>query len=157
MLLDKSPHLRSPVLSTVKAFILKCVSTNSVRHSFAHKIILEYFNVLQNSSSSTNKSASSVENEKEKEGDERKNITEEGLFEDGEQPAKQVQDGKAVIGEIVPLCRDWLIQMAHTPNGAKVRRIFSVCAPPPPPVTEHVPLHSKSLCKNMARASGGCK
>ena len=31
-------------------------------------------------------------------------------------------------------------------------RIFSVCAPPPqyvmrPPVTEHVPLHSKSLCK----------
>ena len=41
--------------------------------------------------------------------------------------------------------------------------IFSVCAPPPPPyimrpqVTEHVPLHSKSLCKNMARVSGGCK
>ena len=46
--------------------------------------------------------------------------------------------------------------------------IFSVCAPPPPhthththsstlcsPVTEHVSLHSKSLCKNMARASGG--
>ena len=42
-------------------------------------------------------------------------------------------------------------------------RIFSVCAPPPPPppppqyvmlppVTEHVPLHSKSLCENMARA-----
>ena len=33
--------------------------------------------------------------------------------------------------------------------------------PPPPPVryaplvTEHVSLHSKSLCKNMARASGG--
>ena len=31
--------------------------------------------------------------------------------------------------------------------------------PPPvryaPPVTEHVPLHSKSLWKNMARASGG--
>ena len=24
-----------------------------------------------------------------------------------------------------------------------------------PPLTEHVPLHSKSLCKNMARASGG--
>ena len=24
-----------------------------------------------------------------------------------------------------------------------------------PPVTEHVPLHSKSLCKNMARAFGG--
>ena len=24
-----------------------------------------------------------------------------------------------------------------------------------PPVSEHVPLHSKSLCKNMARASGG--
>ena len=26
-----------------------------------------------------------------------------------------------------------------------------------PPVTEHVPLHSKSLCKNKARASGGAK
>ena len=24
-----------------------------------------------------------------------------------------------------------------------------------PPVTEHVPLHSKSLCKNMAREFGG--
>ena len=40
-------------------------------------------------------------------------------------------------------------------------RIFSVCAPLPlstlctPQVTEHVPLHSKALCKNMARASGG--
>ena len=36
-------------------------------------------------------------------------------------------------------------------------RIFSVCAPPyvmRPPVTEHVPLHRKSLCENMARASG---
>ena len=47
----------------------------------------------------------------------------------------------------------------------KFIRIFSVCAPPPPPpqyvmlppVTEHVSLHSKSLCKNIARASGGCK
>ena len=26
-----------------------------------------------------------------------------------------------------------------------------------PPDTEHVPLHSKSLCKNMARASWGRK
>ena len=26
-----------------------------------------------------------------------------------------------------------------------------------PPVTEHVSLHCKSLCKNIARASGGCK
>ena len=26
-----------------------------------------------------------------------------------------------------------------------------------PPVTKHVPLHSKSLCKYIARASGGCK
>ena len=26
-----------------------------------------------------------------------------------------------------------------------------------PPVTEHVPLHSKLLCKNTARASGGFK
>ena len=41
-------------------------------------------------------------------------------------------------------------------------RILSVCAPPPPPppvryappVTDHVPLHSKSLFKNMAGASG---
>ena len=37
---------------------------------------------------------------------------------------------------------------------------FPFVPPPPqyvmrPPVTEHVPLHSKSLCKNMARASGG--
>ena len=42
-------------------------------------------------------------------------------------------------------------------------RILSVCAPPPPqyvmlpPVREHVSLHTKSLCKNMARASRGCK
>ena len=27
----------------------------------------------------------------------------------------------------------------------------------PPSVTEHVPLHSRSLCRNMARASEGCK
>ena len=41
----------------------------------------------------------------------------------------------------------------------EICRIFSVCAPPQsvmrPPVTEHVPLHSKSSCKNIARASGG--
>ena len=39
--------------------------------------------------------------------------------------------------------------------------IFSVCTPStlcaPPPLTENVPLHSKPLCKNMARASGGAK
>ena len=41
---------------------------------------------------------------------------------------------------------------------------FVLPPPPPPPpvryaapVTEHVPLHIKSLGKNMARASGGCK
>ena len=34
--------------------------------------------------------------------------------------------------------------------------IFSVCAPHQhPPITEHVSLHSKSIRKNMARASGG--
>ena len=36
-------------------------------------------------------------------------------------------------------------------------RIFSVCAPQyvmRPPVAKHVPLHSKSLCKYIARASG---
>ena len=36
--------------------------------------------------------------------------------------------------------------------------LFRLCPPPvgyPPPVTEHVPLHSKSSRKNMARASGG--
>ena len=37
--------------------------------------------------------------------------------------------------------------------------ILSVCVPHPvryaPPVTEHVPLYSISLCKNTARASGG--
>ena len=40
--------------------------------------------------------------------------------------------------------------------------LFRLCPPPPPyimrpPVTEHVLLLSKSLCKIMARASGGCK
>ena len=39
--------------------------------------------------------------------------------------------------------------------------IFTVCAPPPvryaPPVTEQVPLHSKSPSKNKAGASEGCK
>ena len=44
---------------------------------------------------------------------------------------------------------------------ANENRIFSVFAPPQyvmhPPVTEHGPLHSKSLCKYIARASGGCK
>ena len=39
--------------------------------------------------------------------------------------------------------------------------LFSLCPPPQyvmrPPVSEHVSLHSKSLSKNMARASGGCK
>ena len=42
----------------------------------------------------------------------------------------------------------------------KGKGIFSVSAPQyvmRPPVTEHVPLHSKLLCKNIARASGGCK
>ena len=33
-----------------------------------------------------------------------------------------------------------------------VNRSFSFVPPPPPP--EHVSLHSKSLCQNMARASG---
>ena len=40
------------------------------------------------------------------------------------------------------------------------RDLFRLCPPPPPvlyapPVTEHVELHIKSLCKNMTRASGG--
>ena len=37
---------------------------------------------------------------------------------------------------------------------------FSFVPPPvryAPEVTEHVRLHSKSSCKNMARLSGGCK
>ena len=39
--------------------------------------------------------------------------------------------------------------------------IFRLCPPPPPqyvmhpPVTEQVSLNGKSLCENMARASGG--
>ena len=36
--------------------------------------------------------------------------------------------------------------------------IFLVCAPPvryAPPVLEHVPLHGKSLCKDLERASVG--
>ena len=41
----------------------------------------------------------------------------------------------------------------------KFRDLFRLCPPPPPvrydpSVTEHVPLHSKSLCKNIARGSG---
>ena len=39
---------------------------------------------------------------------------------------------------------------------------FRLCPPfpvryAPHPITEHVPLHGKLLCKNMARAFGGCK
>ena len=44
-------------------------------------------------------------------------------------------------------------------NNAKKNGIFSVCEPQyvmHPLFTEHVSLHSKSLSKNMARASGGC-
>ena len=39
----------------------------------------------------------------------------------------------------------------------KKNDLFRLCPPQyvmRPPVTEHVPLHSKSLCINMARASG---
>ena len=33
------------------------------------------------------------------------------------------QDGKTeTIAEIAPILTDWLLQMAHTPDGAKVRR-----------------------------------
>ena len=38
--------------------------------------------------------------------------------------------------------------------------LFHLCHPQyvmRPPVTEHVPSQSKSLCKNIARASRGCK
>ena len=45
-------------------------------------------------------------------------------------------------------------------KNVKKNGIFSVGAPQyflRPPVTEHVPLDSKSLCKNNSRASGGCK
>ena len=47
----------------------------------------------------------------------------------------------------------WGISCTLNENG-----IFSVCAPPYGkhlPVTEHVPLHSKSLCKIIARVAGG--
>ena len=43
---------------------------------------------------------------------------------------------------------------------ALTENLFRLCPPvryAPPPVTDHVPLHSKLLCKNIARASGGCK
>ena len=46
----------------------------------------------------------------------------------------------------------------HSVQGTNGKGIFSVCAPQyvmRPPVTEHVPLHSNSLRKNMACASGG--
>ena len=47
-----------------------------------------------------------------------------------------------------------------TPQPGKLFKkcwICPVCAPPPlsTPATKHVPLHSKSLCKNWAHASGG--
>ena len=36
--------------------------------------------------------------------------------------------------------------------------LFRLCPPyVMPSVTEHVPLHSTSSCKNMAPSSGGCK
>ena len=46
------------------------------------------------------------------------------------------------------------MQLAYSDNFG----IFSVCAPQyvmQPPITEHASLHSKSLCKSMARARGG--
>ena len=49
------------------------------------------------------------------------------------------------------------------PLFAPIKKIFGSFPFVPPqyvmllPVTEHVSLHSKSLCKNIARASGGCK
>ena len=33
--------------------------------------------------------------------------------------------------------------------------LYFILPPPPPPFTEHMPLHSKSLFKNMARAYWG--
>ena len=43
----------------------------------------------------------------------------------------------------------------------QISDLFRLCPPPPvryaPPDTDHVSLHSKSLCKNFARASGACK
>ena len=53
----------------------------------------------------------------------------------------------------------WYNGYAYT--GKDISDLFRLCPPvryappPPPPVTEHVPLHNKSLCKNMTRASGG--
>ena len=44
-------------------------------------------------------------------------------------------------------------------SSLEIEDLFFRCAPPQyvmhPPVTEHVPFHSKSSCKNMACASGG--
>ena len=56
--------------------------------------------------------------------------------------------GSIFTGQI---CFRWLIIFSD---------LFLLCPPQYvmlPPVTEHVSLHSKSLCKNIARASGGCK
>ena len=42
---------------------------------------------------------------------------------------------------------------------AEILDLFRLCPPSTlcSPVTEYVSLHSKSLCKNIARSSGGCK
>ena len=56
-----------------------------------------------------------------------------------------------------------MLQIIMPATMEKTLGIFSVCPPPPPPstyvppVTEHVPLHSKSSYKNVARASRACK
>ena len=46
-------------------------------------------------------------------------------------------------------------------NNDKYLDLFRLCPPPHyvmrSPFTEHVSLHSKSLCKNIERESGGCK
>ena len=66
----------------------------------------------------------------------------------------------------VEALRFQIVLETGTLNGAGKRsnQFFysrSVCPPPKyvmrPPVTENVPLHSKSLCKNVAHAFGGCK
>ena len=55
------------------------------------------------------------------------------------------------------------IKMLHTKKNKNNNKwILSVCPPPvcyapPTPVTKYVSLHSKSLCKDMARASWACK
>ena len=69
------------------------------------------------------------------------------------------QNNSNLISKIIKMCEQFFKKTAPQYNSNS--DLFRLCPPLPvhfaPPVTDHVSLHSKSLYKNMARASGGCK